>query len=80
MQGRIWLIVGVVWLASLVLVGSLTYAQVVQVPANPPNLITGADLGFQIEGKQNDRIMGRLMVRVKGQWLPVGGPGAYPAK
>jgi hypothetical protein len=67
-----WLIIATIWLVSLVIVG--TYAQ--QTPANPPNLITGPDLGFSIETHKNGVIHGRLMVRLKGEWVPVGG-GPY---
>jgi hypothetical protein len=69
------LMLGSVFLAMLMLVSSHA-----QAPVNPPNLLSGSDLGFLVEGQQNDRVTGRWMVRVKGQWLPIGGPGTYPAK
>ena len=69
------MMLGSVLLAMLMLVSSHA-----QAPANPPNLLTGSDIGFIVEGQKNDRVSGRWMVRVKGEWLPVGGPGVFPAK
>lgn len=69
------LMLGSVFLAMLMLVSSHA-----QAPATPPGLLTGSDIGFVVEGQQNDRVSGRWMVRVKGEWLPVGGPGIFPAK
>lgn len=68
------LIVAAVWLVSLGAVGSLTYAQA---PLKPviPNMITGTDLGFVIEQQKGGLVFGQLMVRVDGQWRPVGGGG-----
>jgi len=56
------LMLGSVFLAMLMLVSSHA-----QAPANPPDLLTGSDLGFIVEGQQNNRVNGRWMVRVKGQ-------------
>jgi hypothetical protein len=72
---RTWLFVAAIWLVSLVAVGSLTYAQAPIPPANPPNIITGTDLGFVIEQQKGGLVFGQLMVRVDGQWRPVGGGG-----
>jgi hypothetical protein len=76
---RLWSVVVIVWLVSLVAVGRLTYAQA-QAPANPANMVTGSDIGFVVEGEKDGRVSGRWMIRVKGQWLPVGGGGLFPAK
>jgi hypothetical protein len=67
-------------LASVFLAMLMLASSHAQAPANPPNLLTGPDIGFMVDGQQNDRVSGRWMVRVKGQWLPVGGPGVFPAK
>ena len=72
------LLLGSVFLAMLMLVSSGS----AQSPANPPNLVTGSDIGFLVEGQMKDRsVNGRWMVRVKGEWVPVGGgPGLFPVK
>ena len=48
----------------------------------PPSevIITGADLGFRVEGRKGSNITGTLMVRISGKWMPVNGPGALPAQ
>lgn len=72
------MLLGSVCLALLMLVSS----GAAQAPVNPPNLITGSDIGFMVEGQMKDRsVNGRWMVRVKGEWVPVGGgPGLFPVK
>ena len=74
---RAWLVVATLWLLSLAAVGSITYAQA---QTTPPNLVSGSDVGFVVEGQKNNQVSGRLMVRVQGKWLPVGGPALFPAK
>jgi hypothetical protein len=64
------LLVGVVWLLSLIAVATLTYAQAPRVPGN---MLTGNDLGFIVEEQKGGLVFGRLMVRVDGEWRPVGG-------
>ncbi len=40
--------------------------------AAPPNLITGSDIGFRMEGSSRGRYYGTLMVRMKnGEWVEV---------
>lgn len=34
-----------------------------------PTLLSGSDVGFRVEGQKGDAVTGRLMVRVKGQWV-----------
>jgi hypothetical protein len=76
-------LLGSVFLVMLMLVSS--HAQTPANPPNilsgPPNLLSGPDIGFQVVDQQGGRVLGRWMVRVKGQWMPVGGvPGPVPAK
>jgi hypothetical protein len=49
MPSRKSLLIGVVWLLSLVAVGSLTYAQAPRVPGN---MLTGNDVGFIVEERR----------------------------
>ena len=46
----------------------------------PPSevIISGADLGFRLEGRKGSNIPGTLMVRINGKWVPVNTPGTYP--
>ena len=46
--------------------------------ASDERIISGADLGFRLEGRDRWGIKGTLMVRINGQWVPVGGPGTVP--
>jgi len=46
-------------------------------PSNE-RIISGADLGFRLEGRDRRGVTGTLMVRVNGQWLPVGPAGTVP--
>ena len=65
---RYLLIVCVVVLASL---GGAAwgYAQAVVVPKpGLPYVLSGADIGFQVTGTKGDRPVGRLVVRVNGEW------------
>lgn len=46
-------------------------AQYQKVP-NPPNIRSGADIGFRVEGTENGKAVGRLVVRLKsGEWVDV---------
>ena len=42
-----------------------------QVPLQrqPPTIVSGADIGFRVEGAKNGVAFGRLVVRVNGEWL-----------
>jgi hypothetical protein len=39
-------------------------------------ILSGGDFGFRVEGTQNGRAVGTLMVRVKGQWVEAGFSGS----
>ena len=60
------------WLVSLAIVAGFTSALMrAQAPANAP-VVSGADLGFRIQGKnQNGEPLGRFVIRVDGKWVPV---------
>jgi hypothetical protein len=55
----------------LVLVASGTWvlAQAVQPKPVVPNVISGNDIGFRMEGQKGARPIGRLVVRINGQWV-----------
>ena len=57
------LLVGAGWVA----------AQQTQAPQNP-NLLSGAEIGFRVEGKAPGGVLGTLMVRLKtGEWVEAHG-------
>jgi hypothetical protein len=49
-------------------------------PLPEPVVLSGADVGFRVEGMIFDVPVGRLVVRLNGQWVePQFGSGASPA-
>jgi hypothetical protein len=37
-------------------------------PLDSPVVLSGPDVGFRVEGKRGTAAVGRLMVRIDGQW------------
>lgn len=46
-------------------------AQVLGYTAVPPRVMTGADLGFRVEGLRGETPVGRFVVRVNDRWVEV---------
>ena len=44
-------------------------AQAIGITPVPPRVMTGSDLGFQVEGLRGETAVGRLVVRVNGRWV-----------
>jgi len=44
-------------------------AQVVAVKPVPPKVMTGADVGFRVEGIRGDTPIGVIVVKVNGDWV-----------
>ena len=44
-------------------------AQSVVVNKVPPKVMTGADIGFRVEGLRGDTPVGTLVVKVNGEWV-----------
>jgi hypothetical protein len=73
------IVVAVLWIFSLALAGSLASAQQVRLgqfpsqgrPAGsePPQVISGNDIGFRPEGWQGKARTGTWVVRIDGQWV-----------
>ena len=73
------------WALSLIIVGAFAHAQTTQPrikPVQPSPIIPGAtvmsgsDIGFRIQGREGDRVLGTLVVRINGEWIvaePAGG-------
>ena len=66
------------WLLSLVTVAAL--AQRVEAPAqSEPEIISGDEIGFRVEGREGNRPVGTLVVRVNGRWVePTSVPQVRP--
>jgi hypothetical protein len=61
-------------IASLVLVGlgGLAGAQVLRrSPVEPPVVLSGSDMGFQITARDGSTPLGNIVVRIDGKWVPV---------
>jgi hypothetical protein len=59
--------------AALILVGlgGLVGAQVLRrSPVEPPVVLSGGDVGFQITARDGDTPLGTFVVRVNGNWVP----------
>lgn len=37
----------------------------------PPTVLSGADIGFRVEGRKGNTPVGTLVVRANGQWVEV---------
>jgi hypothetical protein len=64
----------VLLLASLILVASgvWTGAQVYRRQlVDPPIVLSGSDIGFQVTSRDGNTPVGRLVVRMNGEWVPV---------
>jgi hypothetical protein len=77
--------IGFLVLVCVALVGAAIglrgQAQVAPVPLGVPDarIISGDNFGFRMDGRGPDgRVTGTLMVRINGQWMPIGGAGVHP--
>lgn len=61
-------VIGVIVL-TLVAIGGWASAQVVSQKVKPPLVLSGPDVGFRIEAYKGTTPVGRLVVRVDGQWV-----------
>lgn len=62
----------VLWMASLVGAGALGHAQTPRASEPAPTVVTGADLGFRIDGHKGATPIGTLVIRQNGQWVEAG--------
>lgn len=64
----------VLLLGSLLFVtfGAWAGAQVFhRTPVDPPIVLSGSDVGFQITAREGSTPVGTLVVRIDGNWVPV---------
>jgi hypothetical protein len=75
----------IVWAILILAAGMWGYAQtptpqlelrVQGGPTQPPTIITGTDLGFRIDGRRGNTPIGRIVIRVNGEWVEVEDPMA----
>ena len=57
--------------AALLIVAATAWvtAQAVVVNKVAPKVMTGADIGFRVEGLRGDTPVGTLVVKVNGEWV-----------
>ena len=80
-QSRIYLVIAIMWVASLAAVG-VAVQGAAQVPSfrplPEPKIMSGADVGFRVEGMYGEVPSGVIVLRVKDQWVEArigGSPG-----
>lgn len=44
-----------------------------QIVPEIPRVVSGSDVGFRIEGRRGNAVIGALVVRVDGEWVDVDG-------
>ena len=72
MSIRSTVVVAVLWVFSLLAVGSIVKAQAYRTnPLPTPRVLSGADFGIRVEGEQNGVPVGPLVVRIDGKWVEV---------
>jgi hypothetical protein len=54
---------------ALLAVGAWVYGQTFESQPVTPTVVSGADIGFRIEGVKGDTPVGTLVIRVNGQWV-----------
>jgi hypothetical protein len=67
------------WICLLVVAAVLSWnvyvsalnARARQRPTGGPLVLSGADVGFRVEGQKGDAVVGRFVVRINGRWLDV---------
>jgi hypothetical protein len=70
MSIRTRIVVAALWAASLVGVAKLVNAQAPRMmPLASPVILSGADVGFRVEGNVGNRPAGVLVVRINGEWV-----------
>jgi hypothetical protein len=79
MSGRKWLVIGLLWIFSLIAVGSIVTAQVPQMTPVPPKVLAGSDVGFRVEATQGDRVVGQIVVKVNDKWVEAAVGSPHPS-
>ena len=72
MSLRVRLVVTVLWIASLVSVAALAQPRLQNpwmTPLPSPIVLSGNDIGFRVEGRNGNRPVGVLVIRMNGEWV-----------
>ena len=70
MSLRNCLIIGVVWIASLIGVAVTVSAQAQAYrPLPEPRVFSGADVGFRVDGMHGEMPTGTIVIRVNDRWV-----------
>ncbi|MEP7307190.1 MAG: hypothetical protein ABJA98_16885 [Acidobacteriota bacterium] len=56
-------------LLCVVALASWVSAQAVQRRAEAPVVLAGSDIGFRVESRRGNTPIGKLVVRIDGQWV-----------
>lgn len=78
MTWRFWSLMGLLWVLSLLAVGTAASAQMrVWRPVPEPKVLFGEDVGFRVDGFRGEIPSGTIVIRVNGAWVEaqIGGPG-----
>ena len=67
-QGRHVVLIAVV-IAVVSLAATWGYAQAIAIQPVPPQVLSGPDVGFRIEGQRAGVPVGTLVVRINGEWV-----------
>ena len=63
--------------AAMLFLAGWAYAQVTAVVPVTPTVLSGADVGFRVEGHRGDVAVGTLVIRVNDQWVEAD-PSGWP--
>lgn len=70
MTVRVRVVLVVVWLTSLLAVGTLARSQVYRFdPLPEPIIVSGRDIAFKVEGQLGSEPAGRWVIRMNGGWI-----------
>ena len=71
----------IVCMMLVVFLAGAAWAKAQRQPLTPPMdpmVLSGADIGFRMVGRKGDTVVGSLVVRVNGKWIPA--ESAYGVK
>jgi sensor domain CHASE-containing protein len=69
MSVRAAVMVGVLWLASLVAVAATARDQTIEVVPGRSRILSGGEIGFRVDGIQGNVPAGTLVILWNGQWV-----------
>jgi hypothetical protein len=70
MSFRRFAALAVLWALSMVAAVTIAMAQAPEaIPTTAPIVVSGDDVGFRIEGQRGQTPVGKIVVRIEGQWV-----------